>query len=243
MKLWATLTGKYFETTHEVLYNMPENGTEIVAVKDHPKFVVKINDIENMQQDLVFLLSAANIPEKLFPYGGVFAIEKNKCGILMYKFDYSLDNLPKDLFQIFWKTVMIQCINQLRLIHTSIIERCYGFVHGDIKTSNILVNKDGNTTICDFGLSTVVETAINIKPLADNIDYFVKYAGASPTENWGPKTDLIALGNVIKRTATHHNLSQKDVSLRKYYYVLEPVRWDTPVPPEIYDALITAITC
>ena len=68
-------------------------------------------------------------------------------------------------------TIIYNILCAINLVHKT------GIMHRDIKPGNILVNKDCQVKLCDFGLArTVPKEVINhnkLPPVAENIDELI----------------------------------------------------------------------
>jgi serine/threonine protein kinase len=205
----------------------------VARTLDNPnnkEFIVKERNVGDMIQELEWIFKNPTTFYELFPYSITFGTVKNKVWILMNKYDYDLESLPTDLFKANWKKIMRNCILQFVRLHAS-------YVHCDIKPANILVNTDGSSSICDFGWATPLHIALTQPPPKEYLEYFTKFCGAAEGENWGPKTDFMALGWAVKRTLVKHSLPLEPKIWHKYFATITPLKYNEPVPTKVYDDL------
>lgn len=73
-----------------------------------------------------------------------------------------------------------------------------GFIHRDIKPSNILLDRDGNPHIADFGIAgTVEQIALIDRPTSGTLPYMAPEQVAGEVQLIDSRTDIYALGVVL----------------------------------------------
>ena len=223
---------------------------------------VKVKLVADMHTEISYVLDHRDyLCERLFPWGAKFGVTGGHGWILMREYPHTLFNLPGAILETHWRHILTQCVGQLRAMHLShydktsssdAITRRFGWLHGDVKLNNILVDTDGTAAICDFGLSGHVTGCMQHKPPRCG-GYFIKHAGAFPRCNWGPRCDLEALGIAMTVKLNHisvedfyatRNQKEARVQLRVleprlgfYFEALDAAPWNNHIHPAIYDRL------
>lgn len=72
------------------------------------------------------------------------------CFIVMEYVPYNLMNFPNKLHL---EKITLQLVQIVRILHS------YGIIHGDINCRNVLINKDGNLKVVDFGGCRLLENS------------------------------------------------------------------------------------
>lgn len=131
-------------------------NNEVLAVKvlDVDKNEEEIKDI---QLEVNFLSSLKNCPNVTHYYGSI--LEGTKLWIIMeYCAGGSLRSLlkPGRLDERYIGVITRELLIALSFIHKA------GVIHRDIKAANVLVTKEGNVQLCDFGVAAQL-TANNSK--------------------------------------------------------------------------------
>ena len=90
-----------------------------------------------------------------------------------------------------------------------------GYVHGDLKTDNVLIEAGMCAVIIDFGKSVLANKAkLNKIPLSEQSDYQAKYPWVAPevvngTTPLSRESDIFAYGCLIKRIMKACELQSK----------------------------------
>jgi len=122
-----------------------------------------------------------------------------------------------------------------------------GFVHRDVKPSNILFNARGEVVLADFGLVRAAEGSLLVRSSVGGVVGTPAYI---PPEVWegqpaGPATDLYALGCVFFELLTGEVLFKGDTSpavMRAHFQAREyPQEWPQGVPGEVAGVLEQAL--
>lgn len=114
-----------------------------------------------------------------------------------------------------------------------------GIVHRDLKSSNVLVLRDGRVKVLDFGTARLAEAA---EAIARNGEFVGTYAYAAPEQFTGgdvdARTDLYALGVLFYRLLTGHRPFDSDSpeELRQLHAEVtprDPCRMVPGIPDEV----------
>lgn len=114
-------------------------------------------EIKDIQQEVSFLLSLKNCPNVTHYYSLI--LEGTKLWIIMeYCAGGSLRSLlkPGRLEERYVGIITRELLIALSFIHKA------GVIHRDIKAANVLITKEGNVQLCDFGVAAQL-TASNLK--------------------------------------------------------------------------------
>ena len=107
--------------------------------------------------------------------------------IITYK--WQVTNCKNGVFdEVTIATVLKEILKGLEYLHSS------GYMHRDIKSSNILVGNDGSVKICDFGLSTFLGTKNNLIYKAVGTPYWMAPEVILKTCGYNSKADIWAVG-------------------------------------------------
>ena len=86
----------------------------------------------------------------------MFGIEYvNGCDLFEYLIDYTKKNSCKGLSEDISKIIFVQLLDGVEFIHSHMI------CHRDLKLENVLIDKDLNIKICDFGHSASTEKLLD----------------------------------------------------------------------------------
>lgn len=114
-----------------------------------------------------------------------------------------------------------------------------GIVHRDLKPANVLMTRDGELKISDFGLAKRVEVEsghTQTGTILGTPSYMAPEQASGDTKQMGPRTDVYALGAILYRIVTGRPPFQAENPLDT---VLEVVNTD-PVPPRRSNAKLPA---
>jgi serine/threonine protein kinase len=108
-----------------------------------------------------------------------------------------------------------------------------GIVHRDLKPSNVMVDRDGEPLIIDFGLAKRLESqAGDVSTMVGTVlgtpCYMAPEQAAGRTQEIGPATDVYALGAILYELLTGRPPFRGSSSLE----TLEQVRSRQPTPPQ-----------
>jgi serine/threonine protein kinase len=114
---------------------------------------------------------------------------------------------------------MRQVADALAAAHSS------GLVHRDLKPSNIIINKDQQAMVSDFGIAYHADEIDQIEPLTGTLPYMSPEQVQGEPKLMGPKSDIFSLGVML-----HELLSGKHPFLSKSS--AETIRKITAAKPE-----------
>ncbi|KAB1217316.1 Cyclin-dependent kinase G-2 [Morella rubra] len=142
---------KINEGTYGVVYKAKDMKTgEIVALKKVKMGVGKEDGFPLSSLREINILLSFNHPS-VVDVKGVVTDELDNVFMVMEYMEYDLKGLLEGMKQPFSisevKCLMLQLLEGVQYLHDNWV------LHRDLKTSNLLVSKDGELKICDFGLS------------------------------------------------------------------------------------------
>ena len=122
-----------------------------------------------------------------------------------------------------------------------------GFVHRDVKPTNVLFNARGEAVVTDFGLVKAAESSILARSTGGGIVGTAAYIAPEVWEEKGagPGTDVYALGCVLFEMLTGEPIFKGDTSpavMMAHFQPHEyPAQWPEGVPPEVEELLERAL--
>jgi serine/threonine protein kinase len=123
-----------------------------------------------------------------------------------------------------------------------------GFVHRDVKPTNILFNARDEAVLTDFGMVKAVESSVIARSTMGNVIGTPPYIAPEIWEGKqdGPGTDVYALGCVLFEMLTGELLFKGNtppaVMLAHFQRHQYPARWPEGVPPQIEALLERALS-
>jgi hypothetical protein len=123
-----------------------------------------------------------------------------------------------------------------------------GFVHRDVKPTNILFNARDEAVLTDFGMVKAVESSVIARSTMGNVIGTPPYIAPEIWEGKqdGPGTDVYALGCVLFEMLTGELLFKGNtppaVMLAHFQRHQYPARWPEGVPPEVEALLERALS-
>ncbi len=112
-----------------------------------------------------------------------------------------------------------------------------GFVHQDIKPSNILMDETGRPQVTDFGIAvTAEEISDRNVPRSGTLPYMAPEQLIGEVQLIGPRTDIYALGTVLFELLTGRGPYQA----RTAAALREQIIFRAPLPPRSFNSKISA---
>ena len=109
--------------------------------------------------------------------------------------------------------IIFQCAKALDYAHQ------HSIIHRDIKPANILISKQNQVKISDFGIAKVIGTDVTV--VSENITGSVKYASPEQLhqKKLTTRTDIFSLGVVIYELLTGRSPFQADSTVAIFYKI------------------------
>lgn len=156
-----------------------------VAIKQiHKQFLADPRQLERFWREAQLLASLQH-PHIIT----IYDVVRPRGWLVMELMEGSLRDLAQEepMDVDFVRTVLASCLDALRFLHGQ------GIIHGDIKPSNILVNRDGRIKLGDFGLARRV-TSKDGSLLKGTTKYLAPEVVSEQFGEVGPASDLYSLG-------------------------------------------------
>jgi len=179
-----------------------KNNEEIVAIKVM-KLVSPAKDLNDFKKEL-YIISQIRDPNIVLFHG--FILEPKFCIVMELCENGSLYHYLKMKPDISWEKVLkwvtaaTRGINILHLWKPPI-------VHRDLKSLNLLLDKELNIKVCDFGLSRFVAGEDSVSETDQTLQKLRgTYAYTAPemyySKNYTPKSDIYSMGIIIWEIVT-----------------------------------------
>lgn len=155
------------------------------------------DEVADVQQEIQFLAELKNVPNVTHYYGSI--LNDTKLWIIM---DYCAGGSVRTLLKagVFEEKYIGVVIREL-LIGLSAVHKM-GVIHRDLKAANILISKEGNVQLCDFGVAAKV-TANSIKRTTmAGTPYWMAPEVIREGDTYNSKADIWSLGITIYEIAT-----------------------------------------
>lgn len=185
--------GKFGIVYKAYRHNRP-NEPLAVKVLDVDKNEEEIQDI---QLEVNFLSKLRNCPNVTHYYGSI--LEGTKLWIIMeYCAGGSLRNLlkPGRLEERYIAVITRELLVALSFIHKA------GVIHRDIKAANVLVTKEGNVQLCDFGVAAQLTSNNNKRSTMAGTPYWMAPEVILEGATYSYKVDIWSLGITIYELVT-----------------------------------------
>lgn len=155
------------------------------------------DEVADVQQEIQFLAELKNVPNVTHYYGSI--LNDTKLWIIM---DYCAGGSVRTLLKagVFEERYIGVIIREL-LIGLSAVHKM-GVIHRDLKAANVLISKEGNVQLCDFGVAAKV-TANSIKRTTmAGTPYWMAPEVIREGDTYNSKADIWSLGITIYEIAT-----------------------------------------
>jgi serine/threonine protein kinase len=114
------------------------------------------------------------------------------CGYFMHKYECG------DLWDLLERSVLDEpyaCQISVQILRALDCLHCLGIAHRDVKLENILLDKDGNAFLCDFGLAAARSEGELFTEIVGTKQYYAPELLC--TQNYTEKVDIWAFGVVL----------------------------------------------
>lgn len=201
-----------FGTVHKAIN---KENNQVIAIKilnldtDH-------EEVKDIQQEIHFLSNLKSVPNITHYFGSY--LNGHKLWILMdYCAGGSVRTLlkPGPLQEKYIAVITRELLIALQFIHE------HGVIHRDLKAANILISKDGNVKLCDFGVAAqLTSTAVKRTTMAGT-PYWMAPEVITEGATYNAKADIWSTGITIYEMATGNPpYSDKD-AIRAMQYITQ----------------------
>lgn len=181
-------------------------GVVYKALNKHTKQVVAIkvlnldtqeDEVADVQQEIQFLTELKNVPNVTHYYGSI--LNDTRLWIIM---DYCAGGSVRTLLKagVFEEKYLGIVIREL-LIGLSAVHKM-GVIHRDLKAANILISKEGNVQLCDFGVAAKVTANSLKRTTMAGTPYWMAPEVIREGDTYNSKADIWSLGITIYEIAT-----------------------------------------
>ena len=154
-------------------------------------------EIKDVQQEIQFLSELKNVPNITHYYGSI--LHDTKLWIVMdYCAGGSLRTLlkPGVLEEKYIAVITRELLMTLSEVHKM------GVIHRDLKAANVLITKEGNVQLCDFGVAAKISSKSQRRTTMAGTPYWMAPEVIKSGETYNSKADIWSLGVTIYETAT-----------------------------------------
>lgn len=154
-------------------------------------------DIIDVQQEIQFLTELRSVPNITHYYGSI--LNDTKLWIVMdYCAGGSLRTLlkPGVMDEKYIGVIVRELLLTLSAVHK------LGVIHRDLKAANVLISKDGNVQLCDFGVAAKVVSNSSKRTTMAGTPYWMAPEVIKSGEAYNSKADIWSLGITVYEIAT-----------------------------------------
>lgn len=152
------------------VYKVLHKPTGILMAAKKMKWLANLSEQRRVVMDLK-IMATHHSPHIVFYHGSIVA--RSEVWIYMELMDTCLDKLLKNYGRFPEEIVGKIVVSTLNALHY--LKSEHDTIHRDVKPSNILMNKNGEIKMCDFGIS------------GELVESYVKTMGAGPTGYISPE--------------------------------------------------------
>ncbi|RCK54970.1 Serine/threonine-protein kinase KIC1 [Candida viswanathii] len=155
------------------------------------------DELIDVQQEIQFLTELKNVPNITHYYGSI--LNDTKLWIIMdYCAGGSLRTLLKAgvLEERYIAIVVRELLFTLSAVHK------LGVIHRDLKAANILISKEGNVQLCDFGVAAKLTSNSSKRTTMAGTPYWMAPEVIRTGDSYNSKADIWSLGITIYEIAT-----------------------------------------
>ncbi|KAI3405713.2 KIC1 [Candida oxycetoniae] len=154
-------------------------------------------DIVDVQQEIQFLTELKNVPNITHYHGSI--LQDTKLWIIM---DYCAGGSLRTLLKAgVIEEKYIAVITRELLLTLSAVHKM-GVIHRDLKAANVLISKEGNVQLCDFGVAAKISSNAQKRTTMAGTPYWMAPEVIKSGETYDSKADIWSLGITIYEIAT-----------------------------------------
>lgn len=155
------------------------------------------DEVTEVQQEIAFLTDLKNVPNVTHYYGCF--LNDTKIWIIM---DYCAGGSVRTLLKPGpFEEKYIGVILRELLIALSAVHKL-GVIHRDIKSANVLITKEGNVQLCDFGVAAKITSNAIKRTTMAGTPYWMAPEVIREGDTYNSKADIWSLGITIYEIAT-----------------------------------------
>ncbi|KAL6452320.1 KIC1 Serine/threonine-protein kinase KIC1 [Candida maltosa Xu316] len=155
------------------------------------------DELVDVQQEIQFLTELKNVPNITHYYGSI--LNDTKLWIIM---DYCAGGSLRTLLKagVFEERYIGIVVREL-LVTLSAVHKL-GVIHRDLKAANVLISKEGNVQLCDFGVATKLTSNSSKRTTMAGTPYWMAPEVIRTGDSYNSKADIWSLGITIYEIAT-----------------------------------------
>ncbi|CAX43713.1 N-rich kinase, putative [Candida dubliniensis CD36] len=180
-----------------VVYKAQHKQTkQIVAIKVL-NLDTEEDEVIDVQQEIQFLSELKNVPNITHYYGCI--LNDTKLWIIM---DYCAGGSLRTLLKagVLEERYVAVIVREL-LITLSAVHKL-GVIHRDLKAANVLISKEGNVQLCDFGVAAKITANSSKRTTMAGTPYWMAPEVIRTGDTYNSKADIWSLGITIYEIAT-----------------------------------------
>ncbi|CAH6719475.1 serine/threonine-protein kinase Kic1p [[Candida] jaroonii] len=155
------------------------------------------DEVADVQQEIQFLAELKNVPNVTHYYGSI--LNDTKLWIIM---DYCAGGSVRTLLKAgVFEEKYIGVIARELLIGLSAVHKM-GVIHRDLKAANVLISKEGNVQLCDFGVAAKISSNSLKRTTMAGTPYWMAPEVIREGDTYNSKADIWSLGITLYETAT-----------------------------------------
>ena len=190
-------------------------------------------------------MSQLRHPNAALIYGMVLEPQALALVMAHYPQGTLLQLLQDDRRDVTWKervNLALDAAEGVAYLHSRPFEP---IIHGDLKSSNLLLNGDGRVVITDFGLSRIQTITASVRTMTHDSAMSVIYAApeliSDPNKAKTQASDVYSFGMLLYEMATRHPPFQHAAPAMTMHFVSQGGRPEVPEDmPESYGELMVA---
>ncbi|KAI5959000.1 KIC1 [Candida pseudojiufengensis] len=154
-------------------------------------------EILDVQQEIQFLTELKNVPNITHYYGSI--LNDTKLWIVM---DYCAGGSLRTLLKpgVMEEKYIAIIVRELLLTLSAVHK--LGVIHRDLKAANVLISKEGNVQLCDFGVAAKISANATKRTTMAGTPYWMAPEVIKTGESYNSKADIWSLGITVYEIAT-----------------------------------------